>query len=145
MLLNKDDLIKKLACHSLVSERIMRNIDVISTPEDQIFLDWDTSSFNNESSGTNSIVNRARKSLAALDLKLSFNCNNELTDDISDPPINFIDWMHSTEMPSFELTDTGVDKSIILKSTKTFRCFLLKEEEIDGNLNYHNAPSIYTQ
>ena len=124
MLLNKDDLIKKLACHSLVGERIMRNIDVISTPENQIFLDWDTSSFNNESPGTNSIINRARKSLVALDLKLSFNYNNELTEDIRDPPINFIDWMHSTEMPSFELTDTCLDKSIILKSTKNLSLFL---------------------
>ena len=117
LITNKDADIRNLITKALEDERIMRNIDIEDDPNNQRFFDWKYSN-DHERSGTNSIINRARKALSYLNLILIKSHPTE-TGEVSDGSES-----SSLTKPTFLLRDVEFDKDITFNSSRNIALFL---------------------
>lgn len=122
LITHKDCEIRSLAFSAIEGEKHKRNVCTEPNPNLQSFLDWKDDSLNNEHSGTNSIVQRARVSFKNLDLTIKEIGCDELND--SDTEDNDTSATISNSHSMFELKDLVLNKSIKFDKSKNLSLFL---------------------
>ena len=134
MITNSDPNIRLLIYSAINNERIKRNIPVASNDEKHSFFNWSSSHTTTERKGTNSIVQRARKSLKTLNLELTNECNDD------DEFINST--LDNSELNAFKLIDTETNKDVIFQSSKNISLFLTNQRRSRWNAAI-TSPSMH--
>ncbi|WP_334097073.1 reverse transcriptase domain-containing protein, partial [Helicobacter typhlonius] len=134
MITNSDPNIRILINSAINNERIKRNIPVASNDEKHSFFNWSSSHTTTERKGTNSIVQRARKSLKTLNLELTNECNDD--DEFNDSTLD------NSELNAFKLMDTETNKDVIFQSSKNISLFLTNQRRSRWNAAI-TSPSMH--
>lgn len=134
MITNSDPNIRILINSAINNERIKRNIPVASNDEKHSFFNWSSSHTTTERKGTNSIVQRARKSLKTLNLELTNECNDN--DEFNNSTLD------NSELNTFKLMDTETNKDVIFQSSKNISLFLTNQRRSRWNTAI-TSPSMH--